>query len=366
MKNDILFNRFIGREKELKFLKEIIFNSRKPIYITGDPGVGKTFFLSAFIENNKTWFNDGYEFIHGDIGLEKIQEMIYRYKETPVKHIFIIDDIEKIDQEFISTIYAMKSNNPNIEIIVTTRICLKENSDSTILNIEGLSESEVIRFFKQNSINMEYSYIQKLMDISNGNPLFATLLVQIIKSQNYTIDEIFKYLKDFNQSGIIKPDGLSLSEDSLVPKPIISDISEVNDELLKRLHKDPEYWYKISPHKFEKVIAEIFIRLGYYVDPTSKTRDGGFDLYVASKKEIGIFLYLVECKRFIPPHKVGVELIRNLHGVVDMNRANAGILVTTSYFTNDAINFQKKVKFQIQLRDYLNLQIWLDKILGKK
>lgn len=90
---------------------------------------------------------------------------------------------------------------------------------------------------------------------------------------------------------------------------------------------------------------------GYSVELTPVSKDGGFDIYVAKKETLGSFLYLVECKRFVPPNRVGVHLIRSLHGVVEKLRANAGMMVTTSFFTSGAQEYANELNYTLHLHD---------------
>jgi restriction system protein len=78
--------------------------------------------------------------------------------------------------------------------------------------------------------------------------------------------------------------------------------------------------------------------------------------------QIGTFLFLVECKRYNPPKKVEVEVVCALYGTVQQKNATAGIIATTSFFTNDAIVFQRDVKYQMSLRDYFAIKKWLQLI----
>ena len=116
------------------------------------------------------------------------------------------------------------------------------------------------------------------------------------------------------------------------------------------------------PAKFEEFVAEILARQGYEVELTPASDDGGFDVYAAKNDGFGSFLYLVECKRYTQPNKVGVQVIRSLHGVVQKEKATAGIIATTSYFTKRAEEFQQDVRHQMQLADYVRLQEWLGMI----
>ncbi len=101
------------------------------------------------------------------------------------------------------------------------------------------------------------------------------------------------------------------------------------------------------------------MRKGYDVELTPATRDGGKDIYVAHKNDLGSFLYLVECKNYNPTRKVEVDVVRNLYGVVSAENATCGIIATTSYFTKQAQDFQQSVKFRMSLNDFNSIKQWL-------
>jgi len=98
---------------------------------------------------------------------------------------------------------------------------------------------------------------------------------------------------------------------------------------------------------------------GYKVDLTKATRDGGKDLIIANHSDIGNFIFYVECKKYSPTIPVGVNLVRELAGTVLADRVTAGIMVTSSYFSPDAINYSTQVKHQLSLIDYLKLKDWI-------
>lgn len=137
------------------------------------------------------------------------------------------------------------------------------------------------------------------------------------------------------------------------------DVSEVNDWMIKELSKNPTDLYQLSSRRFEELIAEILMRKGYKIELTPATRDGGKDIYAAHKDDLGSFLYLVECKKYDPTHKVGVKVIRDLYGVLSKEKATYGIVVTTSDFTKPAQEFQEDIKFQMSLKNFDSIQKWL-------
>ena len=141
--------------------------------------------------------------------------------------------------------------------------------------------------------------------------------------------------------------------------PVKKSIALVNERLAHHFQNDPEALRKIDPITFEKVVAELFEDEGYEVFLTPPRADGGKDIYVYKKDPITNLMFLVECKRYVPPNTVGVEIARRLYGVVQHERANAGIIVTTSYFTKPAKIFANGVPYQLFLRDFDYLSDWI-------
>lgn len=142
-------------------------------------------------------------------------------------------------------------------------------------------------------------------------------------------------------------------------------LSPVNDRLLKYLSENPEAFYQLKDRKFEEVMAEIYSKLGYKVELTKATRDGGKDIIIRRPEILGDFIYYVECKKYAPNNPVGIGLVKNLVGTVDADRVNGGILATTSYFTPDARKFviDNKYDYQIQMHDYNKIREMLNQVV---
>lgn len=136
------------------------------------------------------------------------------------------------------------------------------------------------------------------------------------------------------------------------------ELNEINDELIAYLARHPEYMRHLHPRKFEELIAEIIKSKGYEVTLTPQTRDGGKDIVAIYKSPFGNQMFIIECKRYNEDNKVGVELVRGLYGVKMSERANQGILVTSSTFTKGAIDFVKPLKFELALKDYNDITQW--------
>jgi len=80
---------------------------------------------------------------------------------------------------------------------------------------------------------------------------------------------------------------------------------------------------------------------------TAQTRDGGYDI-AAVRNGVTRQRLIFECKRFSSSRKVGRPLLDALLGVLDTQRANQAVLVTTSSFSKDALKLLTKEQWRLQ------------------
>lgn len=137
-------------------------------------------------------------------------------------------------------------------------------------------------------------------------------------------------------------------------------ITNIDDEVKKYFKKHPEKLYQLSSRKFEELVADILKDFGFNVELTKATRDGGSDIIASIKNALTSFLVLVECKKYSQDNKVGVGIIREVIGVHTLKQPSKSIIVTTSYFTQDAINEAGSFKEKLELKDYNALKGWLN------
>ena len=118
-----------------------------------------------------------------------------------------------------------------------------------------------------------------------------------------------------------------------------------------------KYWFADVHARghYPRYILKKFERKGYNVQLTKQTRDGGKDLIVLNNSMLGDLVIYAECKKKAPKHPVNVGLVRQLYGTVEADRVTAGIMVTNSYFSEDARRFQQTIKSRMNLIDYSEL-----------
>jgi HJR/Mrr/RecB family endonuclease len=69
----------------------------------------------------------------------------------------------------------------------------------------------------------------------------------------------------------------------------------------------------------------------------------------------------VECKKYSPSNKVCVRIIREVAGVHFIRKPSKSIIVTTSYFTTEAIKEARLIENELDLKDFNGIKEWLDK-----
>jgi len=99
---------------------------------------------------------------------------------------------------------------------------------------------------------------------------------------------------------------------------------------------------RMTWREFERLVAQAFRDRGYDVTRSESGPDGGVDL-VAGK---GAERVLVQCKHW-RAQKIGVKIVRELHGVVAAQGASRGSVVTSGVFTREARVFAQACSIEL-------------------
>lgn len=99
----------------------------------------------------------------------------------------------------------------------------------------------------------------------------------------------------------------------------------------------------MSWREFEMLVGEAYRLQGYRVTETGGGgADGGIDLALTKGSE----KFLVQCKQW-KAYKVGVDVVRELYGVMAAKGATGGFVVTSGRFTDDAKAFAEGRNVQL-------------------
>jgi|GEM_PF-2905570 len=168
-----------------------------------------------------------------------------------------------------------------------------------------------------------------------------------------------KTISDFPQRfGFVEtPYGL------FVPSVAAKRIGDDFATLTQKACKDRSTLLSLSSREFEQFISDIFRALGYQVELTKATRDGGADL-VCLRVQDGIpFRLAVEVKRYREDRPISVQLIRSFVGANKQFEANKLIYITTSSYTKPAIEFADAyAPHLLSLKSFEQIHEWCEEV----
>lgn len=133
--------------------------------------------------------------------------------------------------------------------------------------------------------------------------------------------------------------------------------NELADELLARLKKS-------SPTFFERVVVELLVKMGYGGSRADagkaigRSGDGGID-GIIKEDRLGLDVVYIQAKRW-DNNSVGRPDVMQFAGALQAQKANKGIFITTSRFTDDARAYVSQIGSKIVLIDgeqLINLMI---------
>jgi restriction system protein len=123
---------------------------------------------------------------------------------------------------------------------------------------------------------------------------------------------------------------------------------ELADELLDKLKKS-------SPSFFERAVVELLVKMGYGGSRSDagkaigKSGDGGIDGIIKEDK-LGLDVVYIQAKRW-DNNPVGRPDVMQFAGALQAQKANKGIFITTSRFTDDARIYVSQIGSKIVLID---------------
>jgi len=109
-----------------------------------------------------------------------------------------------------------------------------------------------------------------------------------------------------------------------------------------------------SPSFFERLVVELLVRMGYggtlrdAGQAVGRSGDGGID-GIIKEDRLGLDLIYVQAKRW--DSTVGRPEVQKFAGALQGHRAHKGVLITTSSFSGDALEFASRIDSKIVLID---------------
>jgi low affinity Fe/Cu permease len=110
---------------------------------------------------------------------------------------------------------------------------------------------------------------------------------------------------------------------------------------------------RLKPREFEKLIRELFVKMGYETHLTPYTADFGADIVVKR----GSDTIVIQVKKYSRENRVGSPEVQRLLGSMFKYEANKAIFITTSDFTDEAREQSKGAPIELWNHTILNEKI---------
>lgn len=231
------------------------------------------------------------------------------------------------------------------------------------------NEDAVLEF---NNIDQLRSWLVEVGDeqiganvpFEGGEPVFGDIDSSDIVDELLVDAGLYDF---FDQNQLIRSPQQLLAEasDSAVAQGEVV-VGTVWGELIAYLTKHPEKMTELSPRKFEELVAELFKDMGYEVELTAASKDGGRDILALRKDAATTLMTHIECKRYAQHLRIGVGVVRALYGVVSAENASHGVVAATTFFTKGAKQFAAPFKHRLSLSDFDKVVSWLKSYQAKR
>jgi HJR/Mrr/RecB family endonuclease len=138
---------------------------------------------------------------------------------------------------------------------------------------------------------------------------------------------------------------------------LLADSKLLRSEEIARLSKawlaKSDSYFSMSPFVFEDAVARLFMELGYEVEQTPYSNDGGKDaiLWKDSKK------YVVECKRYGRKERTGRRDLQVLLAAMHDAKADGAFFITTGGFARTAIEYARENRIKIYDGDHFPILV---------
>ncbi len=158
---------------------------------------------------------------------------------------------------------------------------------------------------------------------------------------------------DANESGEVLPaQEIADDDDDITPDEALrAAYKKINEALTEDIL---ERTRKVTPEFFERLLIDLLLAMGYggtgegAAHALGKTGDNGVD-GVIDQDPLGVDQIYIQAKRYAEGNNVSAGDIRDFFGALNLKRAQKGIFITTSAFTQSAVETAQNLGNRIVL-----------------
>lgn len=348
--------------KELSGIMEIMrTQSSYKILVLGASGSGKSTLLNLL--SYYTASKKPIEIIKG-YTIHNTNYDLLNYKNTPC----FVDGLDEIENPY-GLLHFLNEKKCDKMICTSRPNLLLDGYFTHVVTLNSLTREQIKLLIQK--LGMNSQLFDSIISRHTGNMEFTpkNILSLAIAYINYS--NVHEFYSKYNNFLYQYGNGVDFSSYIICPpnkviipsRDIVRDVTTVDNLLLRRAIDNPKIVFNLSPREFEELVCELLNKQGYNVKLTKQTKDGGKDIIVVQKSILGEFCIYVQCKKYNPSRPVSVGLVRELYGTIMSDNATAGMMVTTSYFSKDAKEYNKKIKHRMTLKDYNDLVQELNNII---
>jgi restriction system protein len=357
---------FVGRKGELDKIHELLREWRHGavVKITGPGGVGKTALAREVVSREDKRLTPFWVSFRDSTQKplafrEAFNRAFIRKADRGGRNgaLVILDGVDEGPEEVLTDLVGVILNYKLVAGLILTsrnRIPLRGHD----IHLAGLSSGAAREFLQRNqALSLTDHHIASLVNKTDGHPLALELVSRLLLHVHplglvHPVDQVLSLL-----DGEIY--ALRQTEESQIVQAVRPQIITFSGELANQLKHSPEKLHEVNSRQFEQLIADLFHDMGWEVELTQATRDGGRDILAHLNTGVVKLLCLIEAKKHRKDRPVGIQLVKNLYGTFCDEQANSAMLVTTSHFTRDAMKFRDRHKYQLSLKDYTDVVGWL-------
>ncbi len=192
---------------------------------------------------------------------------------------------------------------------------------------------------------------------------------QIVAENLATID--IRYLRRFEEFQGFReslPENSTVDSATAIEAP--DELLEANYQILRDALADDllQRVKAVPPPFFEQLVVDLLVAMGYggsHIEAgraVGRSGDDGVD-GIINEDKLGLDVVYIQAKRWQGP--VGRPVVQAFAGSLEGHRARKGVLITTSYFTQDAAEYVGRIEKRIVLVDGERLiQLMIDHDIG--